>query len=162
MDKDIKKKVDEVIDSILKESRMLRKEFEEVKGIASEMKPSSKTKLLTPTSIAMARPTKEVTVVWTSAQALAVPYATVAHQQTLRNPKKIEEVSAPRKSTRFEKTKNPPKKRVKKKIGGPSKRTRTLQVSFSKSEEEIGDRPVEPMDQEVKTSAGMKAWKPKV
>ena len=31
-----------------------------------------------------------------------------------------------------------------------------------KSEEETGDRPVEPVDQEVKTSVGRKAWKPKV
>ena len=36
--KDIMKKVDKVIDSILKESWMSRKEFEEVKGIALEMK----------------------------------------------------------------------------------------------------------------------------
>ena len=36
--KDSKKKVEKVIDSILKESRMSRKEFEEVKGIAMEMK----------------------------------------------------------------------------------------------------------------------------
>ena len=62
MDKDIKKKVDKVIDSILKESGMSRKEFEEVKGIALEMKASGQTKLLTPTTIAMARPTIEVTV----------------------------------------------------------------------------------------------------
>ena len=34
IDKDTKKKVEKVIDSILKESEMSRKEFEEVKGIA--------------------------------------------------------------------------------------------------------------------------------
>ena len=38
--KDSKKKVEKVIDSILKESRMTRKEFDEVKGIAMEMKAS--------------------------------------------------------------------------------------------------------------------------
>ena len=36
--KDSKKKVEKVIDSILKESGMTRKEFDEVKGIAMEMK----------------------------------------------------------------------------------------------------------------------------
>ena len=39
MDKDTKK-VEKVIDSILKESGMSRKEFEEVKGIAMDMKAS--------------------------------------------------------------------------------------------------------------------------
>ena len=38
--KDSKKKVDKVIDSILKELGMSRKEFDEVKGIAMEMKAS--------------------------------------------------------------------------------------------------------------------------
>ena len=36
--KDSKKNVEKVIDSILKESRMTRKEFDEVKGISMEMK----------------------------------------------------------------------------------------------------------------------------
>ena len=40
MDKDKRKKVDKVIDSILKESGMKRKEFDEVKGVALEMKAS--------------------------------------------------------------------------------------------------------------------------
>ena len=48
MDKDIKKKVNKVINSILKESGMSRKEFEEVKGIALEMKASGQTEILTP------------------------------------------------------------------------------------------------------------------
>ena len=38
--KDSKKKVDKVIDSIPKELGMTRKEFDEVKGIAMEMKAS--------------------------------------------------------------------------------------------------------------------------
>ena len=62
MDKDTKKKVEKVIDSILKESRMSRKEFKEVKGIALEMKASGQTKILTPTPITMTRPIEEVTI----------------------------------------------------------------------------------------------------
>ena len=77
MDKDTKKKVEKVIDSILKESRMSRKEFEEVKGIALEMKASGQTEILTPTPIAMARPTIEVIVAHTSVHALVVPYSIV-------------------------------------------------------------------------------------
>ena len=42
------KKVEKVIDSILKNSRMIRKEFEEVKGIEKEMKESGKIEILTP------------------------------------------------------------------------------------------------------------------
>ena len=37
---DSEKKVKKVIDPILKESRMSQKEFEEVKGLAKEMKES--------------------------------------------------------------------------------------------------------------------------
>ena len=62
MDKDIKNKVGKIIDSILNKSRMQRKEFEEVKGIALEMKASGQTKLLTHTPIAMEKPTEELTV----------------------------------------------------------------------------------------------------
>ena len=62
MDKDTKKKVDKVIDSILKESRMSRKEFKEVKGISMDMKANGKSKILNPTPIVMARPTIEVTI----------------------------------------------------------------------------------------------------
>ena len=46
IDKESKKKVEKVIDSIHKESGMTRKEFNEVKGIAMEMKASGKTKVL--------------------------------------------------------------------------------------------------------------------
>ena len=69
---------------------------------------------------------------------------------------------APKKSTSLERTKNPPKKRVKQTTSGPRKKRITLKISSSKSKEETGDRPVEPVDQEEKTSAGRKAWKPKV
>ena len=41
--KDSQKKVEKVIDSIIKESCMSQKEFEEVKGIAKEMKESVQT-----------------------------------------------------------------------------------------------------------------------
>ena len=40
MERDAKKKVDKVIDSILKQSSMTRKEFDVVKGVALEMKVS--------------------------------------------------------------------------------------------------------------------------
>ena len=63
---DSKKKVEKVIDSILKESRITRKEFDEVKGIAMGVKASGQSELLTPTPIAVVRPTKEVTVAQTS------------------------------------------------------------------------------------------------
>lgn len=60
--KDSNKKEEKVIDSILKESRMTRKEFDEVKGIAMEMKASGQSELLTPTPIVVVGPTKEVLV----------------------------------------------------------------------------------------------------
>ena len=75
--KDSKKKVDKVIDSILKEPRMSRKEFDEVKGIAMEMKANGQSELLTPTPIAVAGPTEEVTIYQKSAQTPTVPYAIV-------------------------------------------------------------------------------------
>ena len=46
---------------------MIRKEFDEVKGIAMEMKASGQSELLTPTPIAMVGPTEEVIVSQTSA-----------------------------------------------------------------------------------------------
>ena len=46
---------------------MTRKEFDEVKGIAMEMKTSRQTNLLTPTPIIVVGPTKEVTIAQTSA-----------------------------------------------------------------------------------------------
>ena len=60
--KESKKKVDKVIDSILKQSRMSRKGFNEVNGIAMEMNATSQTELLTPTPIVVVGPTKEVIV----------------------------------------------------------------------------------------------------
>ena len=80
MDKDIKKKVEKVIDSILKALGKSRKEFEEVKGIALEMKASGQTEILTPTPIAMAKPIVEVIVAQTSAQAPTMPYVVVSQQ----------------------------------------------------------------------------------
>ena len=77
MDKDIKKKVDKLIDSILKELGMSRKEFEEVKGIASKMKASRQIKLLTPTTIEMAILIVEVIVAQISVQKFIVPSAIV-------------------------------------------------------------------------------------
>ena len=80
INKDIKKKVDKVIDSILKELGMSRKELEEVKGIAMDMKASGKSKILNPTPISMAKPTIEVTVAQLSVQVPNVPYAAVGQQ----------------------------------------------------------------------------------
>jgi NACalpha-BTF3-like transcription factor len=60
--KDSKKKVEKVIDSILKELGMKRKEFDEVKRIAMEMKASGQSKILTPTPIVVVGPTEEVIV----------------------------------------------------------------------------------------------------
>ena len=51
-----------MIDSILKELGMSRKEFEEVKGITLEIKASGQLGLLTPTPIIVYGPTKEVKI----------------------------------------------------------------------------------------------------
>ena len=75
--KDSKKKVEKVIDSILNELGMTRKEFDEVKGIAMEMKASGQSKLLTPTPIVVVGTTKEVIVAQTNAKIPTMPYATV-------------------------------------------------------------------------------------
>ena len=64
--KDSKKKVEKVIDSILKESRMTRKYFDEVKGITMEMKANGQTELLTLMPIVVVGPIKEVTIAQTS------------------------------------------------------------------------------------------------
>ena len=76
--KDSKKKVEKVIDSILKESGMSRKEFDKVKGIAMETKVIGPSELLTPTPISVARPTEEVTGAQTSAKTPTLPYVVVA------------------------------------------------------------------------------------
>ena len=51
-----------VIDSILKELAMTRKKFNEVNGIAMEMKASEQSKVLAATPIVVARPSKGVTI----------------------------------------------------------------------------------------------------
>ena len=99
--KDYKNKVEKVIDSTLKEFRITRKEFDEVKGIAMEMKASHQIEILTPTPIAVAGPTEEVIVAQTSAQTHTMPYVVVSQQQPPRKPIKIEEAYATRKSTRI-------------------------------------------------------------
>ena len=71
----IKKKVEKVIDSILKESRMYRNEFDEMKGILMEMKANGQSKILNPTPIVVAG--LEVTVAQPSAQVPNVPYVAV-------------------------------------------------------------------------------------
>ena len=89
MEKDTKKKVNKAIDSILKESGMTRKEFDELKGVRREMKASGQTKILTPTPIAIFGP--EVTIAQPCMQALVVPYAIIAQQQPAKKGKVIEE-----------------------------------------------------------------------
>ena len=108
--KDSKKKVEKVIDSILKEFGMSRKEFDEVKGIAMEMKASGQTKILTPTPIVVVRPTEEVTVSQTSVQTPSMPYVVVSQQQQPRKLVKTKETSVSRKYTRI---KMSPKRKVK-------------------------------------------------
>ena len=54
--KESQKKMEKVIESILKELGMSRKESGEVKGIAKEMKESGQSKILTSTSIVIVRP----------------------------------------------------------------------------------------------------------
>ena len=160
--KDSQKKVEKVIESILKESGMSRKEFEEVKGITKEMKASGQFEILTPTPIAIVAP--EVTVAQTSMQAPSVPYATVAQQQPQRKGKEVEKKPTQRKSTRVEEEKHvSQKKRSKQTTSGPRKKRKTLKISSSfESDEEIGDILVQQATQEVKTPIGRKAWKPKV
>ena len=108
--KDSKKKVEKVIDSILKELGMKRNEFDEVKGIPMEMKASGQSKILTPTSIVVVGP--EVTVAQPSVQVPNVPYVVVAWQKTLRKEKEIEKTPVQKKSFIFEKAK--PKENPKK------------------------------------------------
>ena len=65
---------------------MTRKEFEEVKGLAKEMKESGQTEILSPTPIAAVAP--KVTVAQVSAQTPPVPYATVSQVQSPCSTKK--------------------------------------------------------------------------
>ena len=54
--KDFEKKVKKVVESILKESGIMRNEFEEAKGLAKEMKESDQIEILSPTPIAVVAP----------------------------------------------------------------------------------------------------------
>ena len=54
--KEIKKNVEKMIESISKESGMTRKEFDEIKGIALEMKASGKSKVLEATTTTIVAP----------------------------------------------------------------------------------------------------------
>ena len=75
--KEIKKNVEKKIESILKESGMTRKEFNEIKGIALEMKANGKTKVLVAIPIANATPSVELRVVGTTSHISTTPYAIV-------------------------------------------------------------------------------------
>ena len=80
-----KKKVDKVIDSILKESSMTRKEFDEIKGIEMEMKANAHTKVLEVTPIALVGPLEGVIIAQPCAQTLIAPYAAVAPMQPIKS-----------------------------------------------------------------------------
>ena len=74
-----------MIDSILKEPRMMRTDFKEVKAIAKEMRESGKIEIMTLTPIVVVMP--EVTVAQTSVQAPSVPYVVVAQEKPPRREK---------------------------------------------------------------------------
>ena len=159
MEKDSQKKVEKVIESILKESSMSRKEFEEVKGIAKEMKESGQSKILTSTPIVVVGP--EVTMTQTSVQVQNVSYVVVVQQQPQNKGKEVEQTPTQRKSTRVEEAKHViQKKRAKQTNIGLGKKRKTLKISSSsKLDEETGDRLVQQATQEAKTPARRKAWK---
>ena len=147
LEKETKKKVDKTIESILKDSKETRREFDELKGIGMEMKASGQSKILTPTPIVVVGPTKEATIAHPSPQALVIPYAVVVWQQLAKKEnktkeKKEAEITPPmqRKSNRLGKKKHvpkpSPKKRTKEATSGPTKRRKTLQISSSNSKEE--------------------------
>ena len=75
-----------VMDSILKDSGMSHKEFEEVKGLAKEMKESSQKKILSPTPITVVTP--KVKMAQVSTQTSTVPYVVVSQVQPLRSTRK--------------------------------------------------------------------------
>lgn len=161
--KERKKKEEKVIDSILKESGMTQEEFNEVKGIALEIKLSGQSKVIETTPIVVAAPSKGVTIAKPSAQA---PYEIVVQVKLVivQLPKRQSEVIQPitqRKLERLvkveQKSTPPTKKRVKQTPSGPEKRRKILQVSDSKkSKDEIKDRPVEKATQEGRTPARKK------
>ena len=74
------------MESILKESGMTRKDFEEIKGLENEMKESGQIEILSPTPIAVVVP--EVVVAQVSTHTPTVPYAVVSQVQPLRSTRK--------------------------------------------------------------------------
>ena len=79
--KEIKKSVEKKIDSILKESGMTRKEFNEIKCIEPKMKDNGKSKVIVTTPIDVATPSEGVTIAKSSVQ---VPYAAIVQVQPMR------------------------------------------------------------------------------
>lgn len=69
-----KKKVENVIDSILKESGITQEEFKEIKGIALEMKESGQSRVIVAKPIAIVEPSEGVAI---SKPSMWAPYATV-------------------------------------------------------------------------------------
>ena len=134
---------------------MTRQEFDEVKGIALDMKDSGQTKVLSPTPIIVAEALVQVIVAQPSVQEPSIPYLAIVQQKPLKKRKdqvekkiEVETPSTQRNYTRLEKTKKvetpSPQKRVKEIASGQEKRRKTLQISSSKFEEEARNRPVQP------------------
>lgn len=71
--KESKKKVEKEINSIIKESSMTQKEFDEIKGIALEMKDSGKIELLVATLIVVIGPLEGVIVAQPCVKAPVTP-----------------------------------------------------------------------------------------
>ena len=151
---------------------MTKEEFNEIKGIAMEMKVNRKTKVLTTTPIAIAAPSMDVTVVGSTSQIPTAPYATIVQVQPVRvQPSQQKEksddvevttISAQRKSERQVKVKQEPtltpKKRVKKTSSGPEKRRKTMQISeFEESDEETEEKPVQQAVGEGRAPMGEKS-----
>ena len=82
--KESKKNAENKIDSILEESDMTREEFNELKGIAMEMKASGQIEVIAATPIAVATPSEGITVAQLSAQTPITPYVTIAQVQPTR------------------------------------------------------------------------------
>ena len=75
--KERKKRVEKEIDSILKESSMTRKEFNEIKGVTLEMKASEQIDMLEETSTIVLGPSEGVTIAQPCVQAPIALYAAV-------------------------------------------------------------------------------------
>ena len=82
--KESKKKVEKEIDSIHKELGMTRKEFDEIKGIALEMKASGQTEVLAATPIVVAGPLEGVKIAKPCAQNPMMPYVVVVQVKPMR------------------------------------------------------------------------------